>query len=90
MVPLIGSEVICIWCCWSLCENRFAGTTVGFVLLAWYCATVMGWTSAPRLKISATLPDYLGGKCEDPSAWFVNSYPTLRVKRLLRFLFDRF
>src|SRR6266403_3267120 len=26
---------------------------------------------------------------EGPSSWFVNSYPTFRVKRLLRFLFDR-
>jgi flavin-dependent dehydrogenase len=34
--------------------------------------------------------DYLQGRCDDPSGWFVNSYPRFRVKRLLRFLFDRF
>jgi flavin-dependent dehydrogenase len=36
------------------------------------------------------IADYLHGKCADPSGWFVSSYPTFRVKRLLRFLFDRF
>ena len=30
------------------------------------------------------------GKRDDPGGWFVNSYPTFRTKRLLRFLFDRF
>ncbi|MGH8248914.1 MAG: NAD(P)/FAD-dependent oxidoreductase, partial [Gammaproteobacteria bacterium] len=34
--------------------------------------------------------DFLGGKCKDPSGWFVDSYPKFRTKRLLRFLFDRF
>jgi digeranylgeranylglycerophospholipid reductase len=34
--------------------------------------------------------DYLNGKSEDPSGWFVRSYPRYRVKRLLRFLFDHF
>jgi digeranylgeranylglycerophospholipid reductase len=42
------------------------------------------------LAAGHAIADYLGGKREDPSAWFVNSYPTFRVKRLLRFLFDRF
>ena len=40
-----------------------------------------------------TLPDIadcLNGEREDPSGWFVNSYPTFRKKRLLRFLFDHF
>jgi flavin-dependent dehydrogenase len=32
--------------------------------------------------------DYLTGKAEDPSSWFVASYPRFRLKRLLRFLFD--
>lgn len=36
------------------------------------------------------IADYLGGKCDDPSGWFVRSYPKFRVKRALRFLFDRF
>ncbi|HUF73640.1 MAG TPA: NAD(P)/FAD-dependent oxidoreductase [Gammaproteobacteria bacterium] len=31
---------------------------------------------------------YLSGKCEDPSGWFVDGYPSFRAKRLLRFLFD--
>ena len=34
--------------------------------------------------------DYLNGKSEDPSGWFVRSYPRYRTKRLLRFLFDHF
>jgi digeranylgeranylglycerophospholipid reductase len=42
------------------------------------------------LAAGHAIADYLGGKREDPSGWFVNSYPTFRVKRLLRFLFDRF
>jgi len=37
-----------------------------------------------------SIADYLSGKCEDPSGWFVRSYPRFRAKRLLRFLFDRF
>jgi flavin-dependent dehydrogenase len=35
------------------------------------------------------IADYLNGRCDDPSGWFVSSYPRFRVKRLLRFLFDR-
>jgi len=34
--------------------------------------------------------DFLHGRAEDPSGWFVRSYPTFRRKRMLRFLFDRF
>lgn len=34
--------------------------------------------------------DFLQGRAEDPSSWFVRSYPKFRVKRLLRFLFDHF
>jgi digeranylgeranylglycerophospholipid reductase len=34
--------------------------------------------------------DFLNGKSEDPSGWFVRSYPRFRMKRLLRFLFDHF
>jgi hypothetical protein len=33
---------------------------------------------------------YLNGKSEDPSGWFVRSYPRFRLKYLLRFLFDHF
>ncbi len=36
------------------------------------------------------IADCLSGKREDPSGWFVDSYPTFRTKRLLRFLFDHF
>jgi flavin-dependent dehydrogenase len=42
------------------------------------------------LAAGHAIADYLGGKREDPSGWFVNSYPRFRMKRLLRFLFDRF
>ena len=34
--------------------------------------------------------DFLGGGREDPSGWFVRSYPSYRAKGLLRTLFDRF
>jgi digeranylgeranylglycerophospholipid reductase len=36
------------------------------------------------------IADYLNGKMDDPSTWFVRSYPRFRTKRLLRFLFDHF
>lgn len=36
------------------------------------------------------IADFLSGKREDPSAWFVRSYPRFRAKRALRFLFDHF
>ena len=42
------------------------------------------------LAAGHAIADYLNGKCEDPSAWFVNSYPRFRTKRLLRLLFDHF
>jgi digeranylgeranylglycerophospholipid reductase len=42
------------------------------------------------LAAGHAIADYLSGKREDPSGWFVSSYPRFRVKRLLRFLFDRF
>jgi flavin-dependent dehydrogenase len=42
------------------------------------------------LAAGHAIADYLNGKRDDPSGWFVGSYPTFRVKRLLRFLFDRF
>jgi len=42
------------------------------------------------LAAGHAIADYLTGKREDPSSWFVDSYPRFRVKRLLRFLFDRF
>ena len=34
--------------------------------------------------------DFLHGRAEDPSGWFVRSYPKFRAKRLLRLLFDHF
>ena len=42
------------------------------------------------LAAGHAIADYLNGKRDDPSGWFVNSYPTFKTKRLLRFLFDRF
>jgi flavin-dependent dehydrogenase len=36
------------------------------------------------------IAEYLWGRKPDPSAWLVGSYPRFRVKRLLRFAFDRF
>ena len=36
------------------------------------------------------IADFLAGKVDDPSGWFVRSYPRFRAKRLLRFLFDHF
>lgn len=36
------------------------------------------------------IADYLNGKSDDPSTWFVSSYPRFRTKRILRFLFDHF
>jgi digeranylgeranylglycerophospholipid reductase len=34
--------------------------------------------------------NFLHGKAEDPAAGFVRSYPSFRLKRALRFIFDRF
>ena len=42
------------------------------------------------LAAGHAISDFLDGKCEDPSGWFVDSYPRFRSKRLLRFLFDKF
>ena len=42
------------------------------------------------LAAGHAISDFLNGKCEDPSGWFVRSYPQFRMKRLLRFLFDHF
>jgi flavin-dependent dehydrogenase len=36
------------------------------------------------------IAEYVWGRKPDPSAWFVGSYPRFRVKRLLRYAFDRF
>jgi flavin-dependent dehydrogenase len=42
------------------------------------------------LAAGHAIADFLGGRREDPSGWFVSSYPKFAAKRLLRFLFDRF
>jgi digeranylgeranylglycerophospholipid reductase len=42
------------------------------------------------LAAGNAVADFLHGRAEDPSAWFVRSYPRFRTKRLLRFLFDHF
>ncbi len=42
------------------------------------------------LAAGHAIADYLRGRNEDPSGWFVRSYPRFRAKRALRFLFDHF
>jgi digeranylgeranylglycerophospholipid reductase len=42
------------------------------------------------LAAGNAVADFLHGRAEDPSGWFVQSYPKFRMKRLLRFLFDHF
>jgi flavin-dependent dehydrogenase len=42
------------------------------------------------LAAGHAIADFLKGKAEDPSGWFIRSYPRFRTKRLLRFLFDHF
>jgi hypothetical protein len=42
------------------------------------------------LAAGNAVADFLRGKAEDPAGQFVRSYPTFRLKRLLRFCFDRF
>jgi len=42
------------------------------------------------LSAGHAIADYLNGKREDPSGWFVRSYPRFRTKRFLRLVFDHF
>jgi digeranylgeranylglycerophospholipid reductase len=42
------------------------------------------------LAAGRAISDFLNGKSDDPSGWFVRSYPRFRAKRVLRFLFDHF
>jgi len=42
------------------------------------------------LAAGYAVADFLQGRAADPSGWFVRSYPKFRLKRVLRFLFDRF
>src|SRR5688572_10144747 len=42
------------------------------------------------LAAGNAVADFLNGKAEDPSGEFVRSYPKFRLKRLLRWGFDRF
>jgi flavin-dependent dehydrogenase len=42
------------------------------------------------LAAGHAVADFLRGKVEDPCCWFVRSYPSFRLKRALRFLYDRF
>ena len=42
------------------------------------------------LAAGHAISEFLTGKQEDPSGWFVRSYPRFRKKRLLRYLFDHF
>lgn len=48
--------------------------------------TALKHGSAAGLAIA----EFLSGRRDDPSRWFVRSYPRFRVKRALRLLFDRF
>jgi flavin-dependent dehydrogenase len=42
------------------------------------------------LAAGNAVADFLRGKAEDPAGQFVRSYPSFRLKRLLRWGFDRF
>jgi len=42
------------------------------------------------LAAGNAVADFLRGKAEDPCGEFVSSYPKFRLKRLLRWGFDRF
>ena len=42
------------------------------------------------LAAGNAVANFLHGKAEDPSESFVRSYPSFRLKRALRFIFDRF
>jgi digeranylgeranylglycerophospholipid reductase len=42
------------------------------------------------LAAGNAVADFLRGKAEDPSRGFVRTYPSYRLKRALRFVFDRF
>jgi flavin-dependent dehydrogenase len=42
------------------------------------------------LAAGHAVADFLHGRAEDPSAGFVRSYPSFRLKRALRFMFDHF
>ena len=42
------------------------------------------------LAAGHAIADCLEGQRDDPSGWFVDTYPAFRKKRLLRFLFDHF
>jgi flavin-dependent dehydrogenase len=42
------------------------------------------------LAAGHAVADFLCGRREDPSGWFIRSYARFRTKRLLRFLFDHF
>jgi flavin-dependent dehydrogenase len=42
------------------------------------------------LAAGHAIADFLAGRREDPSGWFVRSYPRFRLKRLLRLAFDAF
>lgn len=42
------------------------------------------------LAAGNAVADFLHGRSDDPSVWFVRTYPKFRLKRLLRYLFDHF
>src|SRR5690606_30255286 len=42
------------------------------------------------LAAGHAVAEFLEGKSEDPAHWFAATYPTFRIKRMLRYLFDHF
>jgi flavin-dependent dehydrogenase len=42
------------------------------------------------LAAGHAVADFLRGYASDPATWFVRSYPSFRLKRCLRCLYDRF
>ena len=66
--------------CWSATQPEWSPVTAGGI----HTALKHG------LAAGHAITDFLSGKREDPSGWFVESYPTFRTKQLLRFLFDHF
>ena len=72
--------------------RRLAGTARGRRSRHGVTVTAGGIHTALKHGLAAgnAVADFLSGRAEDPSGWFVRSYPKFRAKRMLRFLFDHF
>jgi digeranylgeranylglycerophospholipid reductase len=72
----------------ATCRALLVGDAAGMVSPV----TAGGIHTALKHGLAAghAVADFLHGRAADPSGWFVQTYPKFRVKRLLRFLFDRF